>query len=121
MLPRRSLLAASLAMLACPPLALAAAPPDGRFLAVLDRFETAADDTRLAVLVLERAGESRGRLVVAADRLPAGARHPDALLEVVVDDGDLSSARYLPEETTRRAERAQADFDRLAHGRCGEG
>lgn len=118
MLHRRALLAGTLAVLASPPLALATAPPDGTYLAVLDRFEAGPEDARLAVLVLERAGETRGRLVVRADRLPAEARHPDAVLEVVVDAGDIASARYLADETARRAERAQDDFDRLAHGRC---
>lgn len=118
MLPRRTLLAASLATLAAPALATATAPPDGTYLAVLDRFETAADDARLAVLVLERAGEARGRLVVEADSLPREGRHVDAVHEVVVDAGALRSARYLPGETERRAERGQSAFDRLAHGRC---
>lgn len=119
MLSRRSLLAASLAVLASPTLAVATAPPDGTYLAVLDRFEPAADE-RLAVLLLEAAGEARGRLVVPAADLPERARHRDAVLEVVVRQGDLASARYLPAETRRRAERSQARFDRLAHGRCGD-
>jgi hypothetical protein len=118
-LPRRTLLAASLAVFASPSLAVATAPPDGTYLAVLDRFEAAADG-RLAVLVLEEAGETRGRLVVPADDLPSGARHQDAVLEVVVRDGDLASAHYLQAETRRRAEAAQAQFDRLAHGHCGD-
>lgn len=119
MFTRRILLAASLGSLASPALAFATARPDGTYLAVLDRFEVGADEERLAVLVLERAGETRGRLVVPAEELPAEARHQDAVLEVAVTDGDLRSARYLPEETTRRAETAQDEFDRLAHGRCG--
>lgn len=119
MLPRRTLLATSLVLLANPRLAHATAPPDGTFIAVLDRFEVGADDARLAVLVLERAGETRGRLVVSADELPREARHRDAVLEVVVDEGDLRSARYLPDETERRRETHQDQFDRLAHGRCG--
>jgi hypothetical protein len=117
MLPRRALLAASLALLASPSLAAALAPPDGTYVAVLDRFEAGADG-RLAVLVLERAGESRGRLVVPPDDLPKEARHVDAVLEVVVDAGELSSARYLPETTDRRAGENQDRFDRIAHGRC---
>jgi hypothetical protein len=119
-LSRRTLLAASLAVFASPTLAVATAPPDGTYLAVLDRFEAAADG-RLAVLLLEEAGESRGRLVVPSEDLPTDARHRDAVLEVVVQDGDLASARYLPEETRRRAEEHQARFDRLAHGRCDGG
>jgi len=118
-LPRRTLLAAGLALLADPTLAVATAPPDGTYVAVLDRFEAAADG-RLAVLLLEAAGEPRGRLVVPPEDLPERARHEDAVLEVVVRTGDLASARYLPEETERRAEAAQAQFDRLAHGRCGD-
>lgn len=117
---RRSVLAVTLALLANPSLALATAPPDGRFIAVLDRFETGADG-RLAVLVLERAGETRGRLVVPPDELPGEARHVDAVLEVVVDAGELSSARYLPETTDRRAGEHQDRFDRIAHGRCHDG
>lgn len=118
MLSRRPLLAATLALLASPPLALATAPPDGTFIAVLDRFEVGGDDARLAVLVLERAGETRGRFVVDEEALPGEARHRDAVLEVVVDAGDLRSARYLPAETERRREAAQDRFDRLAHGPC---
>lgn len=118
MLSRRSTLAVSLALLASPPLAVALAPPDGTYIAVLDRFEASGGDDRLAVLVLEQAGETRGRLVVGADELPKNARHPDAILEVVVDAGGLRSARYLFEETERRREAAQDRFDRLAHGRC---
>lgn len=120
MLPRRSLLITALALLADPVAALATAPPDGRYLAVLDRFETGADG-RLAVLVLERGGETRGRLVVAADELPGEARHADAVLEVEVGDGALAEASYLPEVSADRADDAQDRFDRLAHGPCGEG
>jgi hypothetical protein len=116
-LPRRSLLIAALALVADPVSALAAAPPDGRYLAVLDRFEAGADG-RLAVLVLERGGETRGRLVVAADELPGEARHADAVLEVRVSDGALAAATYLPEVTAERAEDAQERFDRLAGGTC---
>lgn len=112
------MLAASTALLARPSLALATAPPDGTYLAVLDRFEVGADGDRLAVLVLERAGETRGRLVVPGGDLPGNARHVDAVLEVAVDAGDLASARYLPDETERRRADAQDRFDRLAHGRC---
>lgn len=119
-LARRSLLAALALLVASPPPALATAPPDGAYLAVLDRFEAGAD-SRLAVLVLERDGETRGDLVVPPDELPAEARHADAVLEVVVEDGDLTDATYLPETTDRRAGQHQDQFDRIAHGRCREG
>ncbi|MEF8773995.1 MAG: DUF3006 domain-containing protein [Halobacteriales archaeon] len=121
MITRRTLLAVALALLANRRPALAATPPDGRYLAVLDRFESGPDGARLAVLVLERAGESRGTLVVPWDRLPAGARRVDAVLSVVVDAGDLERARYLPEATARRAELARSRFDRLARDPDGDG
>lgn len=120
MLSRRTLLAASLSLFASFPLATATAPPDGTYLAVLDRFEAGATGDRLAVLVLERAGETRGRLVVDATELPDEGRHRDAVLEVVLDEGTLVTARYLPAESEQRREDAQNQFDRLAHGNCTE-
>lgn len=118
-LARRSLLAALALLLASPLPALATAPPDGTYLAVLDRFEAGADG-RLAVLMLEQGGEVVGDLVVAPDELPSEARHADAVLDVVVEDGELAAATYLPETTDRRAGDSQDRFDRIAHGRCHE-
>lgn len=87
---------------------------DGTYTAVLDRFEVDADDRRLAVLVVEVSEESVDDLVAAAEELPEDARRQDAVLEVSVADGKLSSADYRPEETQRRAEDAQSRFDRLS-------
>jgi hypothetical protein len=89
-------------------------PDDGTYTAVLDRFETGADDERLAVLMLEADGETVGDLVVGAADLPGDARHADAVLEVDVADGALASATYRPAETEERAEAAQDRFDRLS-------
>lgn len=82
---------------------------DGRYTAVLDRFE---DD--LAVLLLEDGDEVVDDLVVDRERLPSPARHQDAVLTVVVRDGDLADATYDPETTERRSERARDRFDRLS-------
>ena len=82
--------------------------PDGTYTAVLDRIE----DT-LATLEIEDGGDLHA-LVVDEARLPAAARHQDALLSVVIEDGDLVEASYDREETTARGERAQDRFDRLS-------
>lgn len=113
------MLAPCLAVVAGSSLGGATPPADGTYTGVLDRFE-ATDDGRLAVLLLEAAGDPRARLVAPAEALPERARHQDAVLAVTVRDGDLSRARYLPEETRGRAEAAQARFDRLAQGDCGD-
>lgn len=87
---------------------------DGTYTAVLDRFEVDADDTRLAVLLLEADGEQVGDLVVPATDLPAEAREQDAVLSVEVADDALADATYRPDETEGRADDAQSRFDRLS-------
>lgn len=87
---------------------------DGTYTAVLDRFEVDATDERLAVLVLEAAGETVGDLAVPATDLPERARTQDAVLRVEVADGEIAAATYRPEETERRAETARSRFDRLS-------
>ncbi|PSQ02788.1 DUF3006 domain-containing protein [Halobacteriales archaeon QS_5_70_17] len=82
---------------------------DGEYTAVVDRVEDG-----LAVLLLEADGETVDDLLVPPERLPRRARTAGAVLTVVVEDGDLIEARYRPEETRERAERAQSRFDRLA-------
>lgn len=82
---------------------------DGEYTAVVDRVEDG-----LAVLLLEANGETVDDLLVPSEDLPRRARAADAVLTVVVEDGDLIEARYRPEETRERAERAQSRFDRLA-------
>ena len=86
---------------------------DGAYRAVVDRFEEGVDG-RLAVLVVERGRRSIGDLAVDPEQLPEAARHTDAVLDVTVADGELSSATYRPETTRQREERAQSRFDRLS-------
>lgn len=102
---------------------------DGTYTAVVDRIEVGADGERLAVLLLEDGEEGGadegdvdqgsgdevvGDLVVERDRLPEDAREDGAVLQVVVEDGDLADARYRPDETGRRREAARSRFDRLS-------
>ena len=79
------------------------------YTAVLDRFEGEE-----AVLLLERDGETIADLVVPREDLPRRARTQDAVLNVVVEDGELVRARYLSWETRRRRNSAQSRFDRLS-------
>ncbi|UPV73853.1 DUF3006 domain-containing protein [Halorussus limi] len=90
---------------------------DGRYTAVLDRFETtdpAGDGDRLAVLLLESGESVVAERTVPAWRLPADARRQDAVLELVVKNGFVVSTEFDPESTERRTESAQSRFDRLA-------
>ena len=94
---------------------------DGDYTAVLDRFEhrdTAEEDTEeateLAVLLLERDGDLVDQLVVKTTALPKDARHQDAVLQVRVEGEKLLNVTYEAETTERRAEHAQARFDRLS-------
>lgn len=83
--------------------------PDGRYTAVLDRFEG-----EQAVLLVEDDDELVDELVVREGRLPADARRQDAVLRVTVRNGILVSVRHDPDETERRRSAAQDRFDRLA-------
>jgi hypothetical protein len=85
------------------------ARPSGTFTAVVDRFE---DD--LAVLVLERNGETAGELVTGAETLPEDGRHVDAVLGVTLSEGELVAVEDRPAATEDRRERAQRRFDRLS-------
>lgn len=82
---------------------------DGDYTAVLDRFEG-----DLAVLVLEQDGESIDELAVDASTLLEAALGQDAVLDVTIEDRDLTSATFQPEETERRREDAQNRFERLS-------
>lgn len=82
--------------------------PDGTYAAVLDRIEDG-----LATLQVED-GDDLHALVVDEGKLPAEARRGDAVLRVVVEDGDLADATYDPEATADRREAAQDRFDRLS-------
>lgn len=66
------------------------------------------------MLLLEADGEVVGDVAVAPERLPRRGRRPDAVLTVVVEDGELTEARYRAEESRERKETAQSRFDRLA-------
>ena len=79
------------------------------YIGVVDRFE---EDR--AVVILERDGSAVGEVVLDRDRLPADARHVDAVLTVRVEDDDLTGLSYRPDETEDRRESAQDRFDRLS-------
>ncbi|MFW5963529.1 MAG: DUF3006 domain-containing protein [Natronomonas sp.] len=82
--------------------------PDGRYVAVVDRIEDG-----IAAVIPEADGVGE-ELLVDPEALPQPARHADAVLDIVVADGELSEATYDAEETERRNERAQSRFDRLS-------
>lgn len=87
---------------------------DGSYTAVLDRIEATEEDRRLAVLLLEADGEQVGDTVVPVESLPEAARDPDAVLDVELADGEVVAASFREDETERRADDAQARFDRLS-------
>jgi hypothetical protein len=84
---------------------------DGEYTAVVDRFE---NDHDLAVLLLERDGETVDDVAVPRTELPENARHQDAILRVRIEHGEVGQASYESEETAERKERAQARLDRLS-------
>lgn len=93
------------------------AVPDGRYVAVLDRFEAtdpADDGEELAVLLLESDGETVAERAIPAWRLPEDARRQDAVLELAMRNGHVASLSADPEATERRVDEAQSRFDRLA-------
>lgn len=85
------------------------AVPDGTHTAVLDRIE---DD--LAVLEVSGDANSTHELVVEVRSLPADGRHPNAVFEVRVTDGELRDATYDASRSEARFEEAQDRFDGLA-------
>ncbi|WP_435178716.1 DUF3006 domain-containing protein [Halorussus sp. AFM4] len=91
--------------------------PDGRYVAVLDRFEAtdpADDGEDLAVLLVESDEWVVAERAVPAWRLPEDARRQDAVLEVAVNNGHVVSLSSDAETTERRVDAAQSRFDRLA-------
>lgn len=82
--------------------------PDGTYMAVVDRIEET-----LATLVLEGDDEVFN-LVLGEEELPADAQHPDAVLEVVLEDEELVDAVYDEAKTEERSDRAQSRFNRLS-------
>lgn len=93
---------------------------DGRYTAVLDRFETtdAGDEggegTELAVLLLESDDEVVAERAIPRWRLPEDARQPDAVLALSLKNGYVVSVTHEPAEGERRTSEAQSRFDRLA-------
>ena len=83
--------------------------PDGEYVAVVDRFEG-----DLVVVLVEDDSEMVAEYAVPESQLPEDGCHQDAILEVVVQDGDLVDASYDETETERRSTEAQNRFDRLA-------
>jgi hypothetical protein len=82
---------------------------DGTYTAVLDRIE---DDP--AVLEVSDDEDETHELVVEADDFPADGRHPNAVFEIQVTDGELQSATYDEARSETRMEEAQDRFDELA-------
>ncbi|WP_135851120.1 DUF3006 domain-containing protein [Halorussus salinus] len=103
---------------------------DGRYVAVVDRFEetdparsggerdaegrTEDGGRELAVLLLESGESVVAERAIPAWRLPADARRQDAVLELSVKNGFVVSMTHDSEETERRTDSAQSRFDRLA-------
>lgn len=82
---------------------------DGTYTAVLDRIE---DD--LAVLEVSDDDDDTHELVVDVADLPEEGRHPDAVFEVEVSDGEIETATYDELQTEAGKEEAQDRFDRLS-------
>lgn len=76
---------------------------------VLDRFE---DD--LAVVLLERDGDTVGDIAVPREQLPDEGRHQDAVFTIEMEGGTVQTISYCPEETRKQAEQAQSRFDHLS-------
>jgi hypothetical protein len=89
------------------------------YTATLDRFEDAPDG-ELAVLVVEHDGEAVGQLDLPVETIPTDGRSVDSVFSVVRTDGRFELT-YRADETTERAESAQARFDRLARRPPGDG
>ncbi|MFB6301965.1 MAG: DUF3006 family protein [Haloferacaceae archaeon] len=70
---------------------------DGRYTAVLDRFEG-----DYAILVLEADGEAVDRVMVDPTVLPEAGRHPDAVFAVEVSDTEIVAIQYDPDTTDDR-------------------
>ena len=80
---------------------------DGTHTAVVDRIEDG-----LAALIVD--DEPVGETVIDPSRLPADARHADAVVTLAVSDGTITSVALDAEATDERAEDAQSRFDRLS-------
>jgi hypothetical protein len=81
---------------------------DGQYRAVLDRIEN-----DLAVLEVDVDGDLE-ELVVSVEHIPAAAREPDAVLEVILGDDQIVDATFDRRATRRRRQHSQRRFDRLS-------
>jgi hypothetical protein len=82
---------------------------DGPYVGVVDRFEN-----EQAVVVLERDGAEVGDVLVPKSRLPQRARRQNAIVRVVLKNGDVVNVWYDAQATRDRGASAQARFDRIA-------
>jgi hypothetical protein len=87
---------------------------DGTYTAIVDRIEDGPDGEALAVLLLEVDGDPFDQLVVPVGDLPAPARAVDAVVEAILEDGELADATHRSDESRERVDRAQSRFDRLS-------
>ena len=71
-------------------------------------------DGETAVLLLEEDGDVVDQLEVDATALPQPAREDGGVLRLTLEDGTVLDATYLTEETNRRRQSAQEQFDRLS-------
>jgi hypothetical protein len=83
--------------------------PDGEYTAVVDRIEDGS-----AAILVEEDGTDAYELAVEPSDLPSDAQAADAVLTVVVRNGELVDAHYEPAETEKRRASAQHRFDRLS-------
>lgn len=83
--------------------------PDGRYVAVVDRIEDG-----VAAVIPEADGEVLEELLVDPETLPESAQSANAVLDIVVADGELREVMYDAEETEQRKETAQSRFDNLS-------
>lgn len=82
---------------------------DGPYVGVVDRFED-----EWAVVLLERDDSEVGDVLVRKERLPQRAQRQNAILRIVLRDGDVERVWYDSEATRDRGASAQARFDRLS-------
>jgi hypothetical protein len=82
---------------------------DGPYVGVVDRFEN-----EQAVVILERDGAEVGDVLVPKSRLPQRARRQNAIVRVVLKNGDVVNVWYDAQATRDRGASAQARFDRIA-------
>lgn len=88
--------------------------PDGPYTGVVDRFEEDRAGEELAVVLLERDGREVDDVAIPRERLPRRGRRQNAVLRVVVQDGDVTRVWYDARATRDRGASAQTRLDRIA-------